>query len=190
MPHVRDVTIAPSWTLARIAHLGLVLCAGCGADDAAVPPGPCWPLDAVPGGSVELGTGDIKFAPMPDTVTIERNGTQSDPYLPIHARIRGLPPGDPNDFFDPTNPKTKISASVDDIGLVLGIDCPASIGYVPSPEPDAYDMLHSLRIGFGTNALSQIDGKSARLVVEVVGSNGLYARDERIVVLMAPPPAP
>ncbi len=175
---------------ARVVGVVATLLAGCG-DNAADPyTGPCWPLPSEAGGEVVLGTGDITFEAMPDTVTIERNGTQSDPYLPVHARIRGMPPGDPNDYFDPANPRTRISASIDDIGLELGLACPASIGYVASLEAGAFDMLHSLRIGFGTSALAAIDGKPARIIVEVVGSNGLYARDERIVTLLAPPPMP
>jgi hypothetical protein len=32
--------------------------------------------------------------------------------------------------------------------------------------------------------LDQVSGKQARITVEVVGSNGLYAKDEKLVTLM------
>jgi hypothetical protein len=172
--------------MARAGAVGVMVLLACG-DEQAMVDAPCWPLDASPGGQVELGTGDITFEPMPATVMIIRNASQSDPYLEVHSRIRGLPPGNPDDFFDPRNPRTKIGAVIEELGLVLGFECPASIGYVESPEPGAFDMLHSLRIGFGTTAIDQVSGKQARVTIEVVGSNGRYARDEKLVVLMTPP---
>jgi hypothetical protein len=162
-----------------------MLLVSCGGNEGTVDAGPCWPLSAAPGGQVELGTGDVTFAPMPATVSIVMNGSQSDPFLQVHSRIRGLPPGNPDDFFDPRNPKTKVGAVIADLGLVLGVECPASIGYVDSPETGAFDMLHSLRIGFGTLPLDQVSGKQARITIEVVGSNGLYAKDEKLVTVMA-----
>ena len=164
----------------------LMLLAACGDDDPMPYDGPCWPLPAEPGGQVELGTGDLAFEPMPDVPAVIRNGSQADPFLRIHSRIRGMPPGDPDDFFDPRNPKTKVGLAIDELGLALGEDCPASLGYVSAPEPDAFDMVHSLRIGFGMFPLDQVAGKQARITVEVVGSNRRYARDERLVTLMIP----
>jgi hypothetical protein len=165
--------------------LGLTLLASCGSPanrspDAA---GPCWPLDAMPGGQAEVGTGDITFDVMPAMLPIIKSASQSDPYLQIHSRIHGLPPGDPNDLLAPGNPKTKVSAVVDELGLTLGVECPASLGYVSSPEAGAFDLVRSLRVGFGTMPLDQFEGKQARITLEVVGSNGLYAQDMKLVTL-------
>jgi hypothetical protein len=165
-----------------------MLLASCGDNGSpVVDAGPCWPLKATPGGQVELGTGDIDFEPMPDMVPIISNTSQSDPYLQVHSRIRGLPPGDPRNLFDPRNPKTKVSAVIPELGLVLGmgIDCPATLGYVASPEPGAFDLSpHSLRVGFGFGfSVDQASGKQARITIEVVGSNGLYAQAEKLVTL-------
>ena len=166
------------------------LAAACGDDQMqpADAPGPCWPLTSKPGGQLQIGTGDVTWEAMPDVLPIVRAGSQSDPFMMIHARMRGMPPGDPNDFFDPANPRTMATVVIDAAGLTLGLDCPASMGYVPSPEAGAYDLLHSLRIGFGLNPADQVDGMQARITIEVVGSNGLYASDEKTVTLMAPPP--
>lgn len=169
--------------------LGAVMGPGACGDNHEVPAdaGPCWPLVSKPGGSVEMGSGDVDWEPMPSAVQIVRNGSQSDPYLYVHARMRGMPPGDPNDFFHPDNPKTKVNLVVDELGLSLGLDCPATIGFLPATEAGAYDMLHALRIGFGVNALDQIEGKQARITIEIVGANGLYASDQETVVLSGPP---
>lgn len=170
-----------------------LLLAACGGDDGqpvdAAPGGPCWPLDAKPGGQVELGTGDLTFMPMPDVLSFISNGSQSDPYLQVHSRIRGLPPGDANDILDPHNPKTKVSAFIGELNLTLGVECPASLGYMASDEAGVFDMVHSLRIGLGTLPYEQVSGKQARITIEVVG-NGLYAMDSKMVTLMTPFSAP
>jgi hypothetical protein len=167
-----------------------LLLASCGgqASQPADAPGPCWPLDATPGGQAELGTGDIDFQPMPAMLPIIQDVTQSDPYLQIHARIHGLPPGNPDDFLDPRNPRTKFGASIDELGLTLELACPATVGYVASPEAGAagaFDLVHSLRIGLGTTPPAQVAGKQARITLVVVGSNGLYAQDTKLVTLTA-----
>jgi hypothetical protein len=179
--------------LLRVAHGALgasLVFASCGSNDSPVADaGPCWPLNATPGGQVELGTGDITFAPMPDMIAIISSVSQSDPYLQVHSRIRGLPPGDPENIFDPRNPKTKVSAVIADLALTLGVECPASLGYIASPSsPQSGDFdlsPHSLRLGFGSFPFEQAVGKQALITIEVVGSNGRYAKAEKLVTLMA-----
>jgi hypothetical protein len=167
----------------------LLLLASCGDDGFVGFPdgGPCWPIEAKPGGQVELGTGDLAFEPMPDALMIISNTSQSDPYLQVHSRIHGMPPGDPFDPFDPRNPRTKVGVVIEALGLTLGVECPASLGYAPTSEANTFDMAHSLRLGFGSFPIDQAAGKPARVTIEVVGSNLLYASDEKVVVLMAPP---
>jgi hypothetical protein len=136
----------------------------------------------MPGGQAELGTGDITFKPLPATISFLRNGSQSDAFLQIHARIRGMEPGDPNNILAPGNPHTKFGAVIDELGLTLGVECPASLGYVAAPEAGAYDLVHSLRIGLGTTPADLVEGKQVRITLEVV-SNGLYAKDEKTATL-------
>jgi len=173
----------------RWALGALLLLASCGDDGGGDFPGdgPCWPIQSSPGGSVELGTGDLEWMAIQDTVTIVKNASQSDPYLEVQARMRGMPAGDPYDPFDPRNPRTKVGIAIDALGLMLGIDCPASLGYIASPEAGAYDLGHALRIGFGDYPVDQAVGKQARITLEVVGSNRLYAHDERVVTLTTQP---
>lgn len=184
MSHVRAIGSALGLTSA----MALLAACGSNADRGhdAGPTGPCWPLDAMPGGQAEVGTGDIDFEPMPATLPIIRNASQSDPYLQIHSRVHGLPPGDPNDILAPGNPKTKVGATIDELQLTLGVECPASLGYVASPEAGAFDLIHSLRVGFGTMPLDQLAGKQVRITLEVVGSNGLYAQDTKMATLALP----
>jgi hypothetical protein len=167
----------------------IALVAACGGGETTPDgePGPCWPLPASDGGEVEIGTGELYFEPMPDTLTVIRSASQSDPFLMVHSRIRGMPGGNPGDPFDPRNPRTKVSAEIPELGLMLGVACPASLGYVPSPEQGAFDLQYSLRIGFGMYPVAQANGKQARMVLEVVGSNKRYARAEKVVTLSVPP---
>jgi len=167
----------------------LLLLASCGGHESpAVDAGPCWPLSATPGGQVELGTGDLTFEPWPATMAIITSSAQSDPFVNVHSRIRDVPPGNPNDIFDPHNPKTKVSLVVDGLAITFpqGVECPGTLGYVTSPVAGAFDLVHAFHIGFGTTPLDQVAGKQARVTVEVVGSDRHYAKDEQLVMLMAP----
>jgi hypothetical protein len=164
----------------------VLLLAACGdTESPVVDAGPCWPLNASPGGEVELGTGDIEFEPLLDTLEVINSPAQSDPYVEIHSRIRGLPPGNANDIFDPANPKTKASLVIESLGLTLGVECPASLGYAAAPASGAFDMVHSLHVGFGFMPIDDVPGKQGRVTVEVVGSNGRYAKTEKLVTLVA-----
>lgn len=166
----------------------IMLLAACGDEIQGFPDGgPCWPIEAEPGGQAELGIGDFTFEPMPDVLTIIKNASQSDPYIQVHSRIRGIPPGDPDDFFHPHNPRTKVAAVIEEVNLRLGYECPASLGYVPASEKGAFDLVNSLRLGFGAFPVDQVSGKQALITVEVVGANRVYARAEKVVTLMTPP---
>jgi hypothetical protein len=174
--------------LARGALGTSLLLAACGGNASpAVDAGPCWPLSATPGGQVEIGTGELTFEPLPATLSIITSSAQSDPFVLVHARIRDLPPGNPNDIFDPRNPKTKISLVVNGLTFPIGVDCPASRGYAAAPGmPGAFDMDQAIHVGFFDTPLDQVSGMQARLTVEVVGSDRRYAKDEKLVMLMAP----
>jgi hypothetical protein len=172
----------------------LAVLAACGGEPSVTPDaydGPCWPLPSTPGGEVELGTGALRFEPMPDIVPIKVNERQGDPFIEVHSRIRGIPGGDPYNAFDPTNPRTKVAAVIDELGwtLPVAVDCPATRGYFASSEPGAFDLPQSLTIGFETfERAREASGKPVRITLEVVGSNGLYAKAEKEAVLGDVPP--
>ena len=182
----------------RVVHsaLGILLLAACGGtngttiDAAPIDAAPCWPVPSTPGGTIELGTGDIAFEPLGDTLEIISSPAQSDPFVQVHARIRDLPPGNTDDLLDPTNPRTKASLVIESLGLTLGVDCPARFAYVASPAPGAFDLVHSLHVGFGFMPIDQVPGKQGHLTIEIVGSDGHYAKAEKLVTLVAPPASP
>jgi hypothetical protein len=182
----------------RVVHsaLGILLLTACGgsdgtAADASIPSeaGPCWPIPSTPGGEIELGTGDLTFEPLGDTLEIIASPAQSDPFVQVHARIRDLPPGNANDILDPANPRTKASLVIESLGLALGVDCPARIPYIPAPASGAFDLVHSLHVGFGFMPIDQVPGSQGRVTIEIVGSDGHYAKAEKLVTLIASPPA-
>jgi|GEM_PF-6319553 len=176
------------------AVLSLVLGA-CGGNGGSAPDarladaaGPCWPLPSTPGGEIELGTGDIAFEPLGDTLDLISSPAQADPFVQVHARIRDLPPGDADDIFAPGNPRTKASLAIEALGVTIGVDCPASLGYAASAAaPGAFDMVHSLRVGFGVMPIDQVPGKQGRVTIEVVGADGRYAKAEKLVMIVARP---
>lgn len=170
------------------ARCVVVALAACSGSPAMPDAGACWPVAATPGGEVELGTGDTAFAPMPRTLPVIKDQTQGDPYLMINARIRGLPPGDPDDLLAPNNPRTKIEVAIPGLGWTLGVPCPARMGYVPARDTaDAYDLARALHVGFGYDRPVQVaDGEPAHITISVVGSNGLVATAEQTVTLSIP----
>lgn len=191
--HSARSSTAPRMASALGALTAGLLVAACGggseSHDAPPPPmGQCWPLDAMPGGQVEIGTGQIDFEPMGDMLPIITSSAQADPFVRVHARIRGMPPGDPDQLFDPRNPRTKARLEVEGVDEPITVECPASLGYRPAPESGAFDLKHSLNVGFGFMPIDPFIGKQARVVLEVVGSNGLSARDEKLVTLVLAPP--
>jgi hypothetical protein len=170
--------------MGRIVLLAAI--ASC-ADEEPPYDGPCWPLPSEPGGDVELGTGN-KFEAMPDVLEVTTSSIQTDSYLQIQARIHGIPGGNADSALDPANPRTMVKVEIPDVAVVLGPDCPATRGYVPSANPDTSELLSPFHLGFGYGfPIDTVEGKQARIVLEVVGSNGLHARTEKVVTLVVPP---
>lgn len=178
--------------------LSALLLAACGSNggtptDArvAIDAGPCWPVPSTPGGAIELGTGDIDFEPLGDTLEIVTSSAQSDPYVQVHSRIHDLPPGDADNLLNPTNPRTKATLVIESLGLTLTGDCPARYGYLPAPGSAAgvFDLIHSLHVGFGFMPIDQVPGQQGRVTIEIVGSDGHYAKAEKLVTIVLPPAA-
>lgn len=170
-------------TIAALAGCG----GGHGSPDA---PGACWPLPSTPGGQVELGTGDLTFMTMPATLPIVTG--QSLPGLRLQARLTGIPGGDPTNFLDKANPRTMFSGAIDSLGWTMTVPCPATFGYKPDPDqPGAYILPSYHALTFSPDQpYQQAYGQQIRITIEVVGSNGLYAKDEKTVTIEAPAGAP
>jgi hypothetical protein len=145
----------------------------------------CWPVETTtPGGEVEIGTGD-SFESMPDTIQFII-GTQGGTFLQVHARIRGLEPGNPEDFLDPSNPKTRFTGVLFD-GTVVGRECPGKLGYVPSSEEGAFDRERAAALEFLPWEVGERSfDTEMTLVAEVIDADGRYARHEKLVFAQAP----
>jgi hypothetical protein len=166
----------------------LAACSGKDAADDGNLGGACWPLENThAGGSVEAGTGELAFMPMPNMLGVVANGSQSDPYLVINVKMKGIDPGDPQDALNPDNPHTKITGTVDALSMTFGVDCPARIGYMPSASQPGYlELAHGLRIGLKDKATADaVGGDMMRISVAVVDKNGTMATDEKTVIIEA-----
>ena len=122
---------------------------------------------------------------MPDSLPFVV-GTQGGTYLIVHARFKGLEPGNPDDFKDPVNPRSKFTAILFD-GTEVTRECPSTKGYEPSAEEgyferESYWNLEFLPFEVGRKAF----GTEAKLIVEVLDAYGRYARDEKDVFVRQP----
>jgi hypothetical protein len=146
----------------------------------------CWPVEtSTPAGEIEIGTGAGPFEPMPEMLPFIR-GTQGGTFLIVHARLKALEPGNPDDFLDPTNPKTKFSAILAD-GTEVTRECPGTVGYKPSAEEGYFERQRFHTLEFLPFELGQMAFDSdVTLVAEVIDAQGRYARDERTVFAQAP----
>lgn len=145
-----------------------------------------WPIDeSSPGGTIEVGTGEDEFQAMPDELQFIR-GTQSGTFLIVNARMKGLEPGNLADFRDPSNPKTRFSATLWD-GTRVGRACPSTQAYKPSGDAGWYErktsqILEFLPFEIGEKAFDTM----VTLRVEAIDSTGRYAIDEKAVLCAAP----
>jgi hypothetical protein len=157
---------------------------GCGSGDTLE--SCAWPVESSrPAGEIELGTGIDGFEPMPDALPFIL-GTQGGTFLVLHARMRGLEPGNPEDLLDPDNPRTRFSGILFD-GTVVGRECPSTTAYQPAAEAGTFerqqwDQLEFLPFALGEGAFDT----TVRLRVEVIDSLGRYASDEKDVLCRAP----
>ncbi len=149
------------------------------------PSSECWPAaDAPLKGSIELGTGEGGFEPMPDEVRLVY-GPQGGFHIVGHARITGLTPGNLVDPADPSNPTTRFRAIFVDTGEstnpdVSATSCGLRLGYQTSGSTATFPSFVEIRYDVAL-APSQIFDRDVRVIVEIIDSTGGYARDEKIV---------
>lgn len=165
--------------------------AGSDATADAGPPQSCWPdIPRFPQGSVQLGTGLNGYAgwkPMPDVLPLEY-GTQDGYNLVAHVRMTGFPPGDPDNVFDPGNPRTRILAYFDDTNVPLNVaaECAFRLGYVPTGTGE-FEMVSAVPVIFDTCWRSDnLIGRPLRIELEMLDSSGGYTTDTKVVTAAAP----
>lgn len=146
----------------------------------------CWPSETpIDRGSVLVGTGGDVFEDFGATVMLHGPGQTPGYSLFVNARMAGLVPGNPMDYFDPTNPHTRVRAFLDatNVELYTGQSCGARNGYVPD-SVGAYDyrLGNGLILGFDEcwRAVDLV-GKQLRFEVEVMDKDGGYAKGTAVV---------
>ncbi|MDB4961848.1 MAG: hypothetical protein JWP01_1847 [Myxococcales bacterium] len=174
--------------LARRLLALTVVVAGCsdqpGAPDARPP---CWiPEATTPGGSLELGTGEFGFEPMPDPLRVVY-GSQGGFHMVVNTRVTGMLAGNPSDVNDPGNPRTRFRAFFVDTGVnVNGAECPIRLAYKPSAGSTQELLVSSailFEIGYPEHL---IFGREIRIEAEIIDAAGTYARDEKTIRCAAP----
>lgn len=149
---------------------------------------PCWELvDPIARGVGILGTGYDRFEPLPTDLPLEF-GSQNGFNVVANVQMRGLAPGNPDDIFDPSNPRTRILAFFADTGVPLRRSgtCPFRVGYKPV-DGSTYEFSAGVPIIFDTCwRAEQLIGHQLRIKLEIFDSAGGYVTDERLVTAAAP----
>jgi hypothetical protein len=182
----RDPRVAvPSSRLLRtwIALTGVALGLAACSDDA---PGD---RDAGPTAMVELGTGMFTFERLADGQTLDLNaGPQGGFHFVVHARMRGLAPGDPRQPGLPENPTTFFRA-LDENGVRIDVPEVRQLGYAPDPEVGGWYALPSGRILLIDNLVARgLYGRSVTIELQIQDSSGRIAGDTARVIAVAYPP--
>ncbi len=154
--------------------------AGCTSDPGAP--------DAGDGGmgsaQVELGTGAAGFEPLVAEQPLELvAGPQGGFHFIVHARARGIDPGDPAAPGQPINPRTTFSAFAEDGRQIDRLLPSYHLGYEASAAGAGWYELSSGRILQIENAeVPDAFGQRVRVVVRVRDAAGHEGQDERWVV--------
>ena len=137
------------------------------------------------GGSVELGTGISGFTPMGENLQFVL-GNQGGTFLILHAKIRGLTPGDPTLPVDPAAPTTHFSVRLAD-GQVVEEQCPTQLAYEDAGDGSA-TLLRPLLLPFLPLSLGQgAFDTDITVSVDVVDVMHRMAHAEAVVHAQAPP---
>ena len=135
----------PRRALAYLAWLCALSCAvgapGCGSDSSGS------------GGEAEIGTGTVAIEPLSDGDRLDLiAGQQGGFHFVVHARMRGLSPGEPRQPGHPSNPTTYLRV-LDEDGERVDLPEVRSLGYVaeappgdasPPSSPPADDLWYAL----------------------------------------------
>jgi len=116
---------------------------------------------------------------MPDTLQL-RTGSQSAGFLFVNARIQGLEPGDPSNFLNESNPRTRIQGKLVD-GTIIGGDCPSRIGYIPGSDGFDYWTAGQMLVFLPFTAEQTANNTNVIITIEVIDSAQHYAKAQKTV---------
>lgn len=138
-------------------------------------------------GQAMLGTGYSQFEPMPTNLPLEY-GTQLGFDVVVNVQMRGLVPGNPNDIFDPTNPRTRILSYFVDDGRPLNksANCPFRTGF-KAVDATTYEMSTGVALIFDTCWRAEhLIGRQIRIKLEMLDAMNGFTTDERVVTMVEP----
>jgi hypothetical protein len=169
-----------AWLAAAGAALVLAL-AGCPDDPA---PG----IDAATA-NAELGTGMFEFERLVDGQPLDLiSGPQGGFHFVVHARMRGLTPGDPRQPGLPENPTTFFRV-LDENGARVDVPEVRQLGYTPDPRVSGWYALPSGRILLIDNAVARsLYGHLVTIELEIRDPAGRMAGDTARITAVAYPP--
>jgi hypothetical protein len=149
------------------------------------------PGDDPPPGEVEvvLGTGTTSFEPLAEGDSLEVvAGVQGGHHFHVHARMRGLSPGDPSMNGQLSNPQTSFSAFTaagEQLDLMFP---PYRLGYVEAGDGD-FELPSGRILVIDEEQVQSIYDREVRLTVEIVDDAGRRGTAEvNVVATEGPPP--
>lgn len=150
----------------------------------------CWPPGPpMPEGTATLGRDRGGFVDLPEQMPLGY-GPQGGFMVITHVRTTGLgPPGDVDNYYDPSNPFTRIRAFFDDTNIPVNRftgECGVRTAYQDDGQ-GATILSAPVWVIFETCWLSEhLLGKRLRIELEVMDSAGRLATDTRVITA-APP---
>lgn len=141
-------------------------------------------------GEAEIGTGMFSFAALADGESLDLiAGPQGGFHFIVHARMRGLSPGDPQQPGLPDNPTTWFRV-LDEDGTRVDIPEVRQLGYAPQASGEDWYILPSGRILLIANAAApRLYGRPVTIEVQIRDASGRMAGDTARITAVAYPPA-
>jgi hypothetical protein len=156
---------------------------GSGDEDDSGDPGDDGPPDDA---TAELGTGTTEFEPLPDeSELILVAGPQGGHHFVVHARMRGLDPGDPAMPGLAANPRTRFFVENSQGDRVDVDQAPYRLGY--KAVGDDLVLPSGRIVQVLEEEVPSLYGQRVRIDLEVTDANGESASDGRWVVAMEAP---
>jgi hypothetical protein len=158
--------------------LGILALAGCPGDDP--PPGDV---------EVAVGTGTTAFEPLAEGDPLEVvAGIQGGHHFHVHARMRGLDPGDPTMNGQLSNPQTRFSAFTaagEQLDLMFP---PYRLGYVALGD-GSFELPSGRLLVLDDEQVPGLAGQEVRLAVEIIDDSGRRGSAEvNVVAVEGEPP--